>query len=130
MSVVRRVGLFCLIVCLCLLGTSQVTALNTMRLEAKIDAAIAKYGVSGNGVLVAILDRGLDYTNNDFRTLDGTTRIEKILDLTDDTGAASSGYGIGTLYTRAQINAALSRQHHHPTIGSMSMSTWMHSRAN
>ena len=90
-------------------GSIPVTALDRVRVEGNIDAAIAKYGLSGNGVLIAILDRGVDWMNNDFRSLDGTTRIAGIFDLTDNTGAGDPGnpYGIGTLYTRAQINAAL-----------------------
>ena len=63
--------------------------------------------MTGRGVIVALLDRGIDWKNADFRNPDGTTRIAFIFDLTDDSGAAASGYGKGTLYTRAQINAAL-----------------------
>lgn len=67
------------------------------------------YGVTGNGVLIAVLDRGIDWQNNDFRNPDGTTRIEYIFDLTDDTGASDPGntYGQGTIYTKLQINQAL-----------------------
>ncbi len=90
-------------------GSPPLSALDRVRVESNIDAAIMKYGVSGNGVLIAILDRGIDWLNNDFRYLDGTTRIAGIFDLTDDSGAGDPGnpYGMGTLYTRAQINAAL-----------------------
>ena len=60
-------------------------------------------------MIVALLDRGIDWRNNDFRNTDGTTRIKYIFDITDDAGAFAPGntYGIGTVYTEAQINAAL-----------------------
>lgn len=79
-------------------------------IEARADQARAKYDVSGNGVIVAVFDRGIDWRHDDFRNADGTTRIEGILDLSDDTGQAAPNnpYGVGTLYTRAEINAALS----------------------
>ncbi len=83
--------------------------MDRVRAEANIDAAVAKYGLTGKGVLVALIDRGIDWRNNDFRNPDGTTRIAYIFDLTDDTGAFAAGntYGKGTLYTRQQINSAL-----------------------
>ena len=66
-------------------------------------------GVSGAGVLVAIMDRGIDWESNDFRNDDGTTRIAWIFDLSDDAGAESvdNAYGRGTIYTRRQIDRAL-----------------------
>ncbi len=48
-----------------------------------------------------ILDRGIDWTHPDFIKPDGTTRIKAILDL-------APGSCIGTEYSEAQINAALS----------------------
>ena len=90
------------------LGSRPATAMDRVRVESRIDAAVAKYGVTGRGVIVALLDRGIDWKNADFRNPDGTTRIAAVLDLTDDSGAATSGYGKGTRYTRAQIDAALS----------------------
>ena len=79
------------------------------RVEAGVDKAVAALGVSGSGVIVAILDRGIDWESNDFRDDDGTTRIAYIFDLSDDAGAAEpgNGYGRGTIYTRQQIDHAL-----------------------
>jgi len=45
-------------------------------------AIAAKYGVSGKGVIFAMIDRGIDYTHPDFRNADGTTRIKAMLDMT------------------------------------------------
>ena len=77
--------------------------------EARVTQAWSSFGVSGRGVIVAPIDRGIDWKHPDFRNGDGTTRIEAIFDLTDDRGATAPGntYGKGTIYTRAQINAAL-----------------------
>jgi subtilisin family serine protease len=77
--------------------------------ETRSAQARIAHGVTGKGVVVAILDRGIDWTHPDFRNADGSTRIAYIFDMTDNTGAAAAGnsYGAGTIYTRAQINAAL-----------------------
>ena len=63
----------------------------------------------GEGVAVAMLDRGVDWRSDDFRNDDGTTRIAAIFDLTDDTGAnwPNNPYGVGTIYSREQIDSAL-----------------------
>ncbi|MFO1327650.1 MAG: S8 family serine peptidase [Rubrivivax sp.] len=78
--------------------------------ETRAASGRSTYGVTGKGVAVAVFDRGIDYTHPDFRHADGSTRIAYILDLTDSSGASAPGNtaGIGTLYTAAQINAALS----------------------
>ena len=88
---------------------SSVLADDVVRQETGVDTAVARFSTTGKGVLVAIMDRGLDWKSNDFRNPDGTTRIKYIFDLTDDTGAGAAGnsYGIGTIYTEAQINSAL-----------------------
>ena len=84
-------------------------AMDVARVETRVDQAVTRFGVNGQGVLVAILDRGMDWKNDDFRNDNGTTRIKWIFDLGDNTGAFAPGntYGIGTIYTEAQINAAL-----------------------
>jgi subtilisin family serine protease len=66
----------------------------------------AQYNLFGSGVIVAIIDSGIDYSHPDFRNEDGTTRI---LDLWDQTipGNPPEGYYVGTLYPKEQINEAL-----------------------
>jgi uncharacterized protein (TIGR03437 family) len=90
-------------------ATGDLLALDKVRVETHVDDAVAKFGVSGKGVIFAMLDRGIDWQTNDFRNADGTTRIAYIFDLTDNTGAkaANNLYGKGTIYTRDQINGAL-----------------------
>lgn len=63
--------------------------------------------LSGQGVLVAIIDSGIDYENAVFRNADGTTRIRALWDQTIP-GNPPTGYAIGTEYTQTEINAALS----------------------
>jgi len=85
------------------------SAMDLVRAETGVDQAVTTYGATGQGVVVAILDRGIDWQNQDFRNDDGMTRIKYIFDLTDNAGAAApdNTYGRGTIYTEAQINAAL-----------------------
>jgi|GEM_PF-1048782 len=99
----------CLLLAAALSLSPTALGMDRVRAESNIDAAVAKYGVTGRGVIVALLDRGIDWTNSDFRNADGTTRIAAIFDLTDPTGANAPGntYGRGTIYTRQQIDAAL-----------------------
>lgn len=63
----------------------------------------------GKGVLIAVVDSGIDYAHPDFRNEDGTSRILNLWDQTV-TGAPPAGYHIGTEYTREQINLALQAQ--------------------
>ena len=94
----------------CLVATGPASADPRAHVEARADLARAAHNINGRGVIVAIADRGIDWRNQDFRNADGSTRIAGIFDLSDDTGANAPGnpYGAGTLYTRAQIDAALS----------------------
>ena len=64
------------------------------------------YNLFGNGVLVAVIDSGIDYSHPDFRNEDGTTRIVALWDQTIP-GNPPEGFVNGTLYTREQINEAL-----------------------
>ena len=62
--------------------------------------------LTGRGVLVAVIDSGIDYENDVFRNADGTTRIRNLWDQTIP-GNPPEGYVIGTEYTRENINEAL-----------------------
>ena len=72
----------------------------------------APYSLSGEGVLVAVIDSGIDWKNTAFRNPDGSTRIFKLWDQTvapESSGyAPPEGYVVGTEYNRDVINLALS----------------------
>jgi subtilisin family serine protease len=74
--------------------------------DTQADKALAKYGLTGKGVIVAILDRGIDYTHPDFRNADGTTRIKMMWDMSAQ-NLCSPSNPAPVVYTEAQINTAL-----------------------
>lgn len=61
----------------------------------------------GEGVMLGIIDTGIDYLNPIFRNMDGSTRIAGIWDQTIQTGDPPEGFLYGTEYTRGQINEAV-----------------------
>jgi subtilisin family serine protease len=72
------------------------------------DAANLAFG-TGAGVIVAILDSGIDWKHADFRNADGTTRILAIWDqtITDASHPPPAGFTFGAFYSRTDIDAAL-----------------------
>lgn len=60
----------------------------------------------GRGVLVGIVDTGIDYTQEAFIYEDGTSKIQYLYDQSAR-GNTPPGFFIGTEYTNAQINEAL-----------------------
>ena len=66
----------------------------------------APLGLTGKGVLLAIIDSGIDYTHPDFRNADGTTRLLALWDQTIE-GMPPKGYRIGTEFTREELNQSL-----------------------
>lgn len=80
-------------------------ALNLVREQTRTNEAVAIHTVTGAGVVVAILDRGIDWTHPDFRNEDGTTRIKWLLDMTGQQLCA--GGPIPIEYSEADINASL-----------------------
>ena len=61
----------------------------------------------GRGILVAVIDTGIDYRHQSFLYNDGTTRIISLWDQTIQEGPPPEGFTYGTEYTREHINVAL-----------------------
>lgn len=64
-------------------------------------------GLTGQGVIICIIDTGINYTNPAFLDASGNTRIQAIWDQTIQDGPPPDGYFFGTEYTREDINRAL-----------------------
>ena len=63
--------------------------------------------LTGRGVLVGILDTGINYLNTEFINEDNTTRIERMWDQTDNKGPNPKSIPYGTEYLRSDINKAI-----------------------
>ena len=81
-------------------------------LQTGTAAGGGRQSLFGNGVLVAILDSGIDYFHPDFRRENGTTRILRIWDQTapwQQENPVLTRYQRGAEYTEEQIIEALSQ---------------------
>lgn len=63
--------------------------------------------LTGEGVILGIIDTGIRYELDVFRWEDGSSRIMAIWDQTIQDGEPPEGFQYGTEYTRADINRAL-----------------------
>jgi monoamine oxidase/subtilisin family serine protease len=68
----------------------------------------ADLGATGRGVVVGLLDWGLDVTHPDFRKADGTTRLLALWDQRPAPGGGAAPYGYGRILDSSLIDAALS----------------------
>ena len=64
----------------------------------------------GTGVVIGMLDTGIDYLNKEFMTEGNKTRIIEMWDQTVQDGPPPQGFPYGTRYTREQINEAINAQ--------------------
>ncbi len=103
------------------LGNSKGNSKGVDTKNAPLANEFPKGNLTGKGVIVGVIDSGIDWRHPDFLKADGTSRIIAIWDLFDESYANSGGkIGTspptleadgdplpGTIYTNAQINAAL-----------------------
>ena len=77
--------------------------------EANIDDVYTQFDLSGEGVIFASMERGIDYRHPAYLNPDGTTRVAYIYDMVNPAGATAPNnpYGRGTIFNEADINAAL-----------------------
>lgn len=69
--------------------------------------SLPNFNLLGQGVLMGIIDSGIDYTNPIFQNQDGSTRIEFIWDQTVPSATSEEHVEYGTEFTKEQINEAL-----------------------
>ncbi len=79
--------------------------LSLARANANVEAVWAgEPAYHGAGVLVGIIDSGIDWSHEDFQTAPNTTRLKYIWDQFA-TGTPPTGYDYGAEFSAAQINA-------------------------
>lgn len=79
------------------------------------------FSLTGQGILVGIIDSGIDISHPDFRNEDGSTRIAGLWDqtLTPAAGtdqAPPEGYHTGVYFSREDLNAILTSGEKTPTV--------------
>lgn len=67
-------------------------------------------GLTGNGVILGIIDSGIDYNLPIFKNPDGTSKILYYWDQSSTQGSPPPGFTNGTLYTQEDINKAINRE--------------------
>ncbi len=74
-------------------------------------------GLRGKGVLIGFVDTGIDYTKDEFRYEDGSSKIKYIWDQTIQ-GNPPANIRYGSVYSRERINEALASQTPEKTVPS------------
>lgn len=89
-----------------LYGLTDETSLDASKVFDVRDGPI--FNLRGQGVIIGIIDTGIDYTNPLFLKPDGSTKILSIWDQSNHTGPSPMPANFGTIYSQEQINQALS----------------------
>lgn len=81
------------------ISPSNVDNINNLKINPYLN-------LSGSGVLIGIVDTGIDYLNEEFKYEDGTSRIENLWDQTIQDSSDTSVY-IGQTFSKEEINNAI-----------------------
>ncbi len=73
-------------------------------LDVRNGLAPLPQGYTGAGIVMGIIDSGIDYNHPDFQDTAGNTRIYRIWDQRDQTGPAVQPWNYGTYWDSSQIN--------------------------
>lgn len=92
--------------------TSSMTASGITQVQESL------LGVTGRGVLIGVIDTGVDYRHPAFRNADGSTRIQAIWDQTIQDGPLPRWVSYGSEYRQEQINEALQTEDPFATVPS------------
>lgn len=90
------------------------TFMDTISVEATGAVRLQEQPVlrlTGKGVMIGIIDTGIDYLHPCFDDEFGTTRIIRIWDQTIQTGVAPKGFYYGSEYTKEEIDLAKKSDH-------------------
>ena len=105
---------------------SELPVLYGLTDEASLDASRVfevrdnpVFNLRGEGVIIGIIDTGIDYTNPLFIKTDGSTKILSIWDQSILTGPSPMNANFGTIYSKEQINQALSSDNPLETVPSI-----------
>lgn len=89
-------------------STKSALKMNLSHVEIGANQVHAGSGLSqsytGDGVVVGVLDSGIDWKHEDFDWSNGSSRIQYLWDMSG-TSNPPSGYAYGTEYTKANIDA-------------------------
>ncbi len=95
-------------------GYSVIPAIYGLTSQESLEASgvirlrrIPVFQLLGEGVLIGIIDTGIDYTHPAFRNADGTTRIASLWDQTIESAQFPASTLYGTEYSSDTINTAL-----------------------
>lgn len=102
-TIVGRYGISSIPRCYGLIDTTHLESAGVTRIQN-----VPGFSTKGQGILIGVLDTGVEYTNQVFKNADGTSKILSIWDQTiESNGTFPLSNPYGTVYTREEINVAL-----------------------
>ena len=84
------------------MDTQAVESTGSVRLQN-----LTGLNLDGSGVIIGVIDSGIDYMNEAFRYSSGDSRIVSIWDQSDNSGNTPEDFDYGTEYSQSDINEAI-----------------------